>query len=332
MIKKWTVILIPHDRGERRSFNMSDVHVWVAAGIILVLCFTSAFFLQRSRTTAAQTRMLESDYQALEAGLNSPEANEAFDAEWREREASLRSEFEDRDNALARELSRLYDLEKEVRIITGLPAQITEGDDVPLPPAEGEGGRLGEFNDGTVFPDDEALLPPDVIYGLSQPSADLMMQEMRLRAGSLENMLHGMEAQRVRIAHTPSIWPTKDVRRRITSRYGRRKDPLTKRLRQHSGVDIRADYDSPIISSAEGTVIFSGYHQYLGHCVKIDHGYGLETWYGHMSKRLVEKGETVMRGQIVGSVGSSGRSTGPHIHYEVHLNGKTVDPKNYIGH
>ena len=66
--------------------------------------------------------------------------------------------------------------------------------------------------------------------------------------------------------------------------------------------------------------------------MKIDHGYGLETWYGHMSKRLVEKGETVMRGQIVGSVGSSGRSTGPHIHYEVHLNGKTVDPKNYIGH
>jgi murein DD-endopeptidase MepM/ murein hydrolase activator NlpD len=311
---------------------MSDVHVWVAAGTILVLCFTSAFFFQRSRTAAAQTRMIETDYLALEAGLNSPEANEAFDARWREREVSLRSEFEDRDSALVRELSRLYDLEKEVRIITGLPTQIVEGDDVPLPPMDGEGGRLGEFSDGMVFTDDEALLPPHVIYGLAKPSADLMMQEIQLRAGSLQSILRSMEAQRVRIAHTPSIWPTNDVRRRITSRYGRRTDPLTKRLRQHSGVDIRADYGSPILSSAAGTVIFSGYHQYLGHCVKVDHGYGLETWYGHMSKRAVEKGDEIARGRVVGKVGSSGRSTGPHIHYEVHVNGKTVDPKNYIGH
>ncbi len=332
MIKKWTVILIPHDRGERRSFNMSDVHVWVAAGTLLLLCLTSAVFFQRSRTTAERTRALESDYRALEADLNSPEVNEAFDAKWREREASLRGEFEDRDSALSRGLSRVYDLEKEVRIITGLPTQIVEGDDVPLPPADGEGGRLGEFSDGAVFTDNEALQPPHAIYGLAKPSADLMMQEIQLRRGSLENMLQSMEAQRVRIAHTPSIWPTNDVRRRITSRYGRRTDPLTKRLRQHSGVDIRADYGSPIISSAEGTVIFSGYHQYLGHCVKVDHGYGLESWYGHMSKRLVEKGEIVTRGQVVGKVGSSGRSTGPHIHYEIHANEKTVDPKNYIGH
>ena len=160
MIKKWTVILIPHDRGERRSFNMSDVHVWVAAGTLLLLCFTSAVFFQRSRTTAERTRALESDYRALEADLNSPEVNEAFDAKWREREASLRGEFEDRDSALSRELSRVYDLEKEVRIITGLPTQIVEGDDVPLPPADGEGGRLGEFSDGAVFTDNEALLPP----------------------------------------------------------------------------------------------------------------------------------------------------------------------------
>ena len=332
MIKKWTVILIPHDRGERRSFNMSDVHVWVASGIILLLCFTNAFFFQRSRATAEQTRVVESERRALEADLKSPEAGEAFDSKWREREAALRSEYDARDNALVREMSRLYDLEKEVRMITGLPTAITEGSEVPLPPAGGEGGGLGDFEDGKVFDDIDALLPPNAIYGLSRPSADLMVQEMQLRLTSLQNMLSSMEAQRVRIEHTPSIWPTNDTRRAITSRYGRRKDPFTKRLTQHSGVDIQATYGTPILSSASGKVIFSAYHQYLGHCVKIDHGYGIETWYGHMSKRLVNEGDVVERGQKIGNVGSSGRATGPHIHYEVHINDKTVDPKNFIGH
>lgn len=281
---------------------------------------------------AARTELLEQDYRTLETHLNSPKSTDVFDEKWQEHEARLRGEYESRDSVLNRELGRLYDLEKEVRIIYGLPTQISEGDEVPLPPKDGEGGRIGEFDDGMIYSDDELLLPPNAIYGLSKPSADLMLQEIQLRADSLQHMLVSMEAQQVRIAHTPSTWPTNESGREITSRFGRRKDPLTKRLRQHSGVDIRAKYGTEVVSSAEGTVIFSAYHQYLGHCVKIDHGYGLETWYGHLSKRLVKNGDTVVRGGVVGNVGSSGRSTGPHIHYEVHLNGETVDPKNYIGH
>ena len=150
MIKKWTVILIPHDRGERRSFNMSDLHVWTAGSVILVLCFTTAFFFQRGRTIAAQTRAIQSEYSTLEAELNSPAAIEAFNAKWGEREETLRTEYDLRDDALVRELGRLYDLEKDVRLITGLPAQITDGEDVPLPPVDGEGGRIGDFNDATV--------------------------------------------------------------------------------------------------------------------------------------------------------------------------------------
>jgi murein DD-endopeptidase MepM/ murein hydrolase activator NlpD len=310
---------------------MSDLHVWIAVGSLLFLCFTTAFFFQRNRVTAIQSNFLRSDYKALEVSLQSPESNEALDTNWKEREAELRAEFEARDNTLTRELSRLYDLEKEVRIITGLPTQITEGDNVPLPPSDGKGGRPSEFSDGMVYPDNDALIPPDVIYGLSKPSADLMLQEIQLRTQSIQNMLGSMEAQRVRMAHTPSIWPTNDKRRKITSRFGPRTDPITKRFGQHKGVDIHADYASPIISSAAGKVIFSGYQQYLGNCVKIDHGYGLETWYGHMSKRTVKNGQIVKRGQEIGKVGSTGRSTGKHIHYEVHLNGKLVDPKNYIG-
>jgi murein DD-endopeptidase MepM/ murein hydrolase activator NlpD len=336
LIKKWTVILIPHNRGERHSFNMSDVHIWVSAASVFVMLCVAAFFFQRSRTMELRSKAVEDEIRTLETLVQTRPVGGPvdvdLDAEWAAREAELRDEFEARDATLLRELSRLYDLEKEVRIITGLPTQIQEGEVVPLPPAEGQGGRPAEFSDGKVFSVDFELLPPDVLNGIASPSADLMLQEMQVRRQSLEHMLMNMDAQRTRIAHTPSVWPTMDKKRRINSGYGNRKDPIDRRLRHHSGVDITADYGATITTTADGVVSFSAYHQYLGRLVKIDHGYGLETWYGHMSKSLVTVGETVKRGQTIGKVGSTGKSTGPHIHYEVHLNGKTVDPKNYIGH
>lgn len=332
MIKKWTVILIPHNRGERRSFNMSDVHVWISAATIFVTLCTAAFFVQRSRTLDARARAMQSEVHALQRELASGVVQQEAPTDWSEREAEIRKEYEARDAVLVRELGRLYDLEKEVRIITGLPSQVQEGDEVPLPPTAGQGGRPEGVPSGVIYTERDELLPPDVLSGVASPSADLMLREIQIRSKSLEGMISGMDAQRHRIAHTPSVWPTRDQKRRINSRYGRRQDPITKRLRHHSGVDISADYGASIVSTADGVVSYSGYDQYLGNLVKVDHGYGLETWYGHMSKRLVNKGEKVSRGDTLGRVGSTGKSTGPHIHYEVHVNGKTVDPKNYIGH
>lgn len=332
MIKKWTVILIPHNRGERRSFNMSDVHVWVSAAVLFVVVFTAAFFFQRSRTYETRTRAMQSEVNQLQRELETDVARTEAPADWSEREALIREEYEERDAALVRELSRLYDLEKEVRIITGLPSQIREGDEVPLPPTDGQGGRPEGVSAGARYSERDELLPPEVLSGVASPTADLMLREIQIRSQSLMGMISGMDAQRHRIAHTPSMWPTRDPKRRINSRYGRRQDPITKRLRHHSGVDITADYGAPIVTTADGVVSYSAYDQYLGNLVKVDHGYGLETWYGHMSKRLVSKGDKVFRGDPLGRVGSTGKSTGPHIHYEVHMNGKTVDPKNYIGH
>lgn len=328
-------MLIPHDRGERRSFSMSQTHVLASLSLVVLLCFSCAFFIQRSRTVTKQSFLIQQELSALEekwVSSDSTPSTESSSDEWIEREAELRAEFALRDKTLQRELSRLYDLEKEVRVITGLPTQLQEGTDVPLPPSEGTGGRMGDFEDGKIYLDSSSLTPPQVISDVATPSADMMLQEINVRSASLRDMIYHMDAQRLRIAHTPSIWPTNHARRRINSKYGTRRDPINKRLKKHSGVDISADYGANILSTASGKVLFSGYHQFLGHVVKIDHGYGLETWYGHMSKRLVENGDTVIRGQLIGKVGSSGRSTGPHIHYEVHVNGKTVDPKKFIGH
>lgn len=331
MIKKWTVILIPHDRGERRSFNMSDVHVWSILSVVMLLGFTSAFLLQRSRITSQQVQQLEQQYLDLEARSVDPDFPAMYQEKLLEQEAQIRAEFQHRDETLTSELGRLFDLEKEVRVITGLPTQQEDSSGKIIPAKDGKGGPPNSAMVGAVYSDDDRMTPPELIYGLARPSADLMLQEITIRSSSLRRLVMDMEEQRYRVSTTPSIWPTNQPERRINSKFGRRKDPFTKRLRNHSGVDISANYGTPILATANGTVLFSGYHQFLGNVVKLDHGNGIQSWYGHMSKRLVEKGEAVERGKIIGKVGSTGRATGAHIHYEVHVDGQRVDPKNYIG-
>ena len=113
----------------------------------------------------------------------------------------------------------------------------------------------------------------------------------------------------------------------ITSRYGERS-----RLRraEHTGLDISAITGTPIKATAEGTVIFAKYCGAYGNLVKIDHGNGIETWYGHASKILVKEGQKVNAGDVVAKVGSTGNSTGPHLHFEIRIDGNHVNPQNYM--
>ncbi|MDA0782736.1 MAG: M23 family metallopeptidase [Rickettsiales bacterium] len=116
----------------------------------------------------------------------------------------------------------------------------------------------------------------------------------------------------------------------ISSGYGKRVDPFRKRAAIHAGMDMVGRYKSKIFSSAPGVVVKAGSYGAYGEMVEIDHGNGVATRYGHLSKILVKKGETVGRGDAVGVQGSSGRSTGDHLHYEVRYNDKTLNPKNFL--
>lgn len=127
--------------------------------------------------------------------------------------------------------------------------------------------------------------------------------------------------------YTPSIWPTSG---RISSPFGYRKDPFTGRTSYHNGVDIANSYGSPIYATAYGKVTFSGWNGGYGNEVIIDHGNGIITYYGHNSKNVVQRGDYVKRGQIIAYVGSTGRSTGPHVDYRVSLNGVKVNPVKYM--
>jgi len=123
------------------------------------------------------------------------------------------------------------------------------------------------------------------------------------------------------------VWPTRGW---ITSRFGYRTSPFTGRRQHHGGIDIATKQDTPIIAPATGRVSFVGSKGPLGNAVVLDHGYGVRTFFGHTHEIHVKIGDQVERGQLIASVGSTGRSTGPHLHYSVEVGGKSVNPMNYI--
>lgn len=125
----------------------------------------------------------------------------------------------------------------------------------------------------------------------------------------------------------PTLWPASG---RISSNFGSRSDPFNFSEKKHEGIDIAADSGTIIKASASGKVTLSDWYGNYGKCIIIDHGYGLSTLYGHCLTLLVEEGQTVNKGDKIATVGSTGRSTGPHLHFEVRLNGVPTDPLQYL--
>lgn len=144
---------------------------------------------------------------------------------------------------------------------------------------------------------------------------------------ALKQLTTTLENQQNILACTPSITPIEGI---VTCDFGYRKSPFTQKREFHSGMDIANKRGTEIYATANGRVSFAASRMFIGKLVVIDHGHGIVTKYGHMSKINVKKGDRVKRGDVIGLVGNTGKSTGPHIHYEVRLNGSPVNPAEYI--
>ncbi len=142
-----------------------------------------------------------------------------------------------------------------------------------------------------------------------------------------ERLMEYFQDQKTVLASTPSIWPTRGW---ITSGFGMRKSPFTGTRSMHSGIDIATKSGSPIVAPADGIVSFSGTKGSFGRVLVLDHGYDYVTFYAHCSKLAKDVGDKVKRGDVVAYVGNSGRSTGPHLHYEVRVSGVATNPIKYI--
>jgi murein DD-endopeptidase MepM/ murein hydrolase activator NlpD len=145
--------------------------------------------------------------------------------------------------------------------------------------------------------------------------------------GELKSVENFVENQKARFESTPYIWPTKGY---ITSTPGWRIHPLTGNRHYHQGLDIAAQYGTKVVATGRGVVLEAGHWDYLGNLVIIDHGFGYTTRYGHLASFVVKTGDRVKRNQVIGYVGNTGRSSAPHLHYEVRYNSKPVNPINFI--
>ncbi|MBX5484007.1 MAG: M23 family metallopeptidase [Myxococcaceae bacterium] len=164
--------------------------------------------------------------------------------------------------------------------------------------------------------------PVAIASRLDRLSAEATRQEQ-----SLQELQAYFQDQKSLLASIPSIWPTRGW---VTSDFGHRLDPYTADQVMHAGLDIAAPHGKDVHAPADGTVVFAGLEGGYGNVLVIDHGYGIKTRYGHLSAILVKPGDKVTRGQKVALVGNTGRSTGPHLHYEVRVNGIAQNPRKFI--
>ncbi len=157
---------------------------------------------------------------------------------------------------------------------------------------------------------------------LGQLSEDLNLEEVRQ-----QDLIRSLRTQKNTLLATPSIWPVEGF---ISSKFGMRNSPFGRGRTFHKGLDINARLGTRIIATAEGTIVQSGYDGAYGISVEIDHGRGIKTKYAHMQRSTVKVGQWIRRGEVLGFIGMTGRTTGPHLHYEVIIGGVPTDPLKYI--
>lgn len=296
-------MLVPHDNERVRSFQISSALVRgvLAAVLVVVLLsgsFSVGFFVKQSHHLRAERLKRENLLLAAEV--------DEMRGQMRYLSASL--------DSLARK-------DESFRTIAGLPS-IDE--DVQ---------RVGIGGPGTETLESVAVyrLNPEVGERLFAASYDMetLMRRANLLRSSMDEAITTLKKNAARLEATPSIAPADGPLSSLFSR--NRRHPVLRISRPHKGIDIAGRVGEPILAPAKGTVRFAGTRPGgYGRTVEIDHGYGYVTRFAHCSRILVRNGQQVDRGEVIAEVGATGLTSGPHLHYEVEVNGSQVDPLNFI--
>lgn len=250
---------------------------------------------------------------------------------------------------LKKRLSSMKEVNQRLRVMLGIETPKTGdvvngrgGEDGPLPDGnsvspsaspKGNAGlqlsdtdKSGALNQARNLAAQSELDEHELLAVVKQ-GIDWLSREATAQEQALQELSLAAEQKSSRWAATPSIWPVKGW---VTSGFGPRVSPFTEKPAWHDGLDIGAAANAPVQAPAQGRVTTVAFDSKLGNLVKLDHGFGIETLYGHLAKALVKEGQRVKRGDVVGLVGSTGLATGPHLHYMVKVNGQTFDPTRYI--
>jgi len=299
--RRWTVMVVPHGSGASRAVEVSQtvVKTLVGIGSVVALLFlvlggaalSRGVTITRSRALERENRLLAGEIQRLR----------------------------DRLEGLRDTLNVFSEREQALRLLAGLSLvdpQVQQG---------GIGGPAGQWSE-------RDSLAAAGVNGAQALAARMDMDQLTRRANiltrSISEAYDSLSSHQARFAALPSIMPTKGW---LTSAFMReRVHPILHLARPHEGIDVSAPMNAEIEAPASGIVTKVEWVDGYGNMLTIDHGYGLVTRYAHCSKILVARGQRVKRGQVIARVGSTGLSTGPHLHYEVWVSGKPVDPVKYV--
>jgi murein DD-endopeptidase MepM/ murein hydrolase activator NlpD len=297
--RRWTVVFVPHGSEPSRIVEVSYGVIKTAVGglalgvaaVLLVGYATMARTADLSRTSR-----LQAENSKLQQAIG---------------------ELHGRLSSLSDTLSRISQRDARIRVLANLD---------PIDPQVQEAGIGGP----TLAP--RPAMPGDgpTVRRAEDIRVDLnaLIRRANLMASSFEEAKDSLASHAQRLAATPSIMPTQGW---LTSAFSSmREHPILHIARPHEGIDVTAPMGSPIEAPAAGVVTDAGWESGYGNTVTIDHGYGVVTKFAHASKLLVKTGQRVQRGQRIALVGNTGLATGPHLHYEVHVNGRPVDPLRYV--
>lgn len=225
------------------------------------------------------------------------------------------SNFTEDINALKASLTELGAFERRIRLVAGLEPEAGEMD------AFGVGGPMLERPETANFGLKSGLLRE------MHAQMDEIDTAAAVRAESFDGLMAAIRSNRNLLAGKPSIRPTEGI---VSSTFGDRQCPFTGLPEFHGGLDIANHKGTPVIATADGVISFVGPKGPLGNMIVINHGHGVVTRYAHIETALKKPGDRVSRGDVIAQMGNTGRSTGPHLHYEVRVNGVAVNPKDYI--
>ncbi|MEW6666058.1 MAG: M23 family metallopeptidase [Thermodesulfobacteriota bacterium] len=297
--KKITILLLPQGARRVRQIKVSK----------LLFVLLPLFFLSSALVLAAVIR----DYVAVKRDLPSLAHLQKENARQREQLAALSLQME----TIGKSLAELKKFDNRLRTMVNLE---TREDQTPFLGIGGSDPALM----GQHPANDKAHRR--MLKAMHQSMANIK-REIDLQTTEKIELSKFLETQKSTLACTPSIWPTRGW---VSSNFGYRVSPFTNQKEFHSGLDISTRSHTSIVSPAEGIVVEAGSDYGYGRVLYISHGYGFKTMYAHLDKVLVKVGQRVKRGDEIATVGSTGRTTGPHLHYEVHLNNLPVDPLRYI--
>jgi murein DD-endopeptidase MepM/ murein hydrolase activator NlpD len=193
----------------------------------------------------------------------------------------------------------------------------------PLPPSIREAGMGGALRHTSL----QSISNPDMVIDVFD-KIDQVLTKAMIQSSSFNVLEEAAEEQQQLLASKPLIQPISPADQYwLTSTFGYRKDPFTKTRRAHHGIDLAGQYGLKIYATGDGVVDIAGYNRHgYGNEIVVDHGFGYESRYAHLQEIYVESGDKVCRGQVIGTLGSSGRSTGPHLHYEIRFFNKAINP------